>query len=93
MKAKHSQRAVPALAEILAPDRNLLTQAYKAGLILGWQHDPERGVRVTVQSAGRIRRAHVPLALSREAARRQRPLIIDLPEVAASLSVVPALSG
>jgi hypothetical protein len=48
MKAKHSQRAVPALAEILAPDRNLLTQAYKAGLILGWQHDPERGVRVTV---------------------------------------------
>jgi integrase len=48
MKAKHAQRAVPPLAEILAPDRNLLTQAYKAGLILGWKHDPERGVRVAV---------------------------------------------
>jgi hypothetical protein len=48
MKAKHSQRAVPPLAELLAPDRTLLTQAYKAGLILGWQHDPARGVRVTI---------------------------------------------
>ena len=48
MKAKQSRGAVPPLAEILPPDRSLLTQAYKAGLILGWQHDPQRGVRVTV---------------------------------------------
>jgi hypothetical protein len=48
MKAKHSRSTVsPLLPEILAPDRTLLTEAYKAGLILAWKHDPERGVRVT----------------------------------------------
>jgi hypothetical protein len=49
MKAKHSRGTLPTTPpEILAPDRNLLTEAYKAGLILAWKHDRERGVRVTV---------------------------------------------
>jgi hypothetical protein len=48
MKAKHARSTVsPPVPEIQAPDRTLLTEAYKAGLILGWKHDPERGVRVT----------------------------------------------
>jgi hypothetical protein len=48
MKSKNSRStAPPPLPEILAPDRNLLTEAYKAGLILAWKHDRERGVRVT----------------------------------------------
>ena len=48
MKAKLSRSTVPPpLPEILAPDRILLTEAYKTGLILGWKHDSERGVRVT----------------------------------------------
>lgn len=50
MKAKRSQGTVPspAPAEISGPDRDLLTHAYKAGLILAWKHDRERGYRVTV---------------------------------------------
>ena len=48
MKSKNSRStAPPPLLEILAPDRNLLTEAYKAGLILAWKHDRERGIRVT----------------------------------------------
>jgi hypothetical protein len=34
--------------EISGADRDLLTHAYKAGLILGWKHDSERGYRLTL---------------------------------------------
>jgi hypothetical protein len=51
MKAKRSQGTVPSLpAEIPGPDRDLLTHAYRAGLILAWKHDGERGYRVTVDN-------------------------------------------
>jgi hypothetical protein len=36
------------LAEISAPDRDLLKDAYKAGLILGWKHDPAHGFRLAL---------------------------------------------
>ena len=38
----------PALAEISGNDRNLLTNAYKTGLIIGWRHESERGYRLTL---------------------------------------------
>jgi len=52
MKAKRTPRTVPATSptEIPGPDRDLLTHAYKAGLILAWKHDHERGYQVTVDN-------------------------------------------
>lgn len=44
--------APPSLpVETSVADSNLLTHAYKAGLILSWKHDRERGYRLTL--AGR----------------------------------------
>lgn len=44
------QLPIPAapLPEVSGPDRDLLTSAYKAGLILGWKQDPDRGYRLTL---------------------------------------------
>jgi hypothetical protein len=52
MKAKRSQGTVPSPspAEIPGPDRDLLTHAYQAGLIVAWKYDRERGYRVTVDN-------------------------------------------
>ncbi|HXJ82985.1 MAG TPA: hypothetical protein VMS64_30395 [Candidatus Methylomirabilis sp.] len=51
MKAKRSRATVPPpLTEIPGPDRDLLTHAYRTGLILAWKHDGERGYRVTVDN-------------------------------------------
>ena len=38
----------PTLAEISGNDRELLTSAYKTGLIVGWKQDSERGYRLTL---------------------------------------------
>ncbi len=38
----------PPLPEISGLDRELLKTAYKAGLILGWKQDRERGYRLTL---------------------------------------------
>ncbi len=51
MKPKRPRGTVPPpppLAEISGSDRDLLAHAYKAGLILGWKHDSERGYRLTL---------------------------------------------
>jgi hypothetical protein len=34
--------------EISGPDRDLLANAYKAGLILGWKQDRDHGYRLTL---------------------------------------------
>ena len=50
MRAKRT-KAVPTpapLAEISGVHRDLLTHAYKAGLIVAWKHDGERGYRLTL---------------------------------------------
>ena len=38
----------PTLAEMSGKDRDLLTKAYKSGLIVGWRQDSERGYRLTL---------------------------------------------
>ena len=38
----------PTLAEMSGNDRDLLTKAYKSGLIVGWRQDSERGYRLTL---------------------------------------------
>jgi len=51
MKPKRIKNTIPtppALAEISGNDRDLLTNAYKTGLITGWRHDRERGYRLTL---------------------------------------------
>ena len=51
MKPKRIKSTVPtppALPEISGNDRDLLTNAYKTGLIFGWKHDRERGYRLTL---------------------------------------------
>ena len=51
MRAKRTKDATPTpppSAEAPGPDRELLTGAYKAGLIVGWRHDRERGYRLTL---------------------------------------------
>ncbi len=51
MKAKRTRDAVSTplpLAEVSGSDRDLLTNAYKTGLILGWRLDRERGYRLTL---------------------------------------------
>ncbi len=47
-RAKGAMTPAAPLAEISGADRDLLTHAYKAGLILGWKHDRERGYRLTL---------------------------------------------
>ena len=51
MRAKRTKDAIPTApppAEASGPDRELLTDAYKAGLIVAWRHDRERGYRLTL---------------------------------------------
>ncbi len=49
MKSKRPLKIPPPpLPEISGPDRDLLKNAYKAGLILGWKHDLEHGYRLTL---------------------------------------------
>jgi hypothetical protein len=45
---KRTHGTAPPIPEITGSDRALLTGAYKAGLIVAWRHDPERGVRLTL---------------------------------------------
>jgi hypothetical protein len=47
-RTKNTIPAAPALPEMSGQDRELLTDAYKAGLIVGWRHDTERGCRLTL---------------------------------------------
>jgi hypothetical protein len=49
MKSKRSSAPAPApSAEVSSADRDLLTHAYKGGLILAWKQDREHGYRLTV---------------------------------------------
>ena len=51
MKPKRTKNTVPThppLTEISGGDRDVLTHAYKTGLIVGWRHDSERGYRLTL---------------------------------------------
>jgi hypothetical protein len=50
-RAKNSAAAAPALPEVSGNDRAVLASAYKAGLILAWKRDVERGYRLSL--AGR----------------------------------------
>ena len=48
MRPKRTKAAPPTPAlEISGSDRTLLTNAYKAGLIVAWKRDAERGYRLT----------------------------------------------
>ena len=50
LRAKRTKVAVPGLPdplECLSSDRAALTDAYKAGLIVAWKRDAERGYRLT----------------------------------------------
>jgi hypothetical protein len=50
LRAKRTKVAVPGLPdplECLSSDRAILTDAYKAGLIVAWKRDAERGYRLT----------------------------------------------
>ncbi len=50
MKPKRTKAATPPaqpLAEMSGSDRDVLTNAYKTGLIVGWSRDSERGYRLT----------------------------------------------
>jgi len=49
MKPKRTKNTIsPPLAEIPGADRDLLAHAYKAGLIVSWRQDHERGYRLTL---------------------------------------------
>jgi hypothetical protein len=49
MKAKRAKATTPAPSpEMSGTDRDLLTSAYKTGLIAGWRQDRERGYRLTL---------------------------------------------
>lgn len=49
MKPKRTKATTPAPpVEMSGNDRELLTSAYKTGLIAGWQQDRERGYRVAL---------------------------------------------
>lgn len=50
MRAKRTKNVLPALpdpVECLTSDRAVLTDAYKAGLIVAWKRDAGRGYRLT----------------------------------------------
>ncbi len=46
-RTKNATPAVPPPIESSTSDRALLTNAYKAGLIVAWKRDAERGYRLT----------------------------------------------
>ena len=51
MKPKRTKAATAApqpLEEMSGNDRDVLTDAYKTGLIVGWSRDTERGYRLTL---------------------------------------------
>ena len=51
MPAKRTRGVIPdasPLGETPGADRDLLTHAYKAGLIVAWRHDRDRGYRLTL---------------------------------------------
>jgi hypothetical protein len=51
MKAKRPKVPAPTaspLDEVSPAERDLLTRAYKTGLIVGWRRDTERGYRLTL---------------------------------------------
>ena len=49
MKAKRTKDPlVPPAGEVSASDRDVLTGAYKSGLIVGWKRDNEQGYRLTL---------------------------------------------
>ena len=47
-RIKNKIPAPPTLVEMSGNDRDLLTKAYKTGLIFGWRQDRERGYRLTL---------------------------------------------
>jgi hypothetical protein len=51
MKAKRAKASAPKAApvdETSQGERDVLTHAYKTGLIMGWKRDIERGYRLTL---------------------------------------------
>ena len=48
MTAKRVKNAPVVIPEVSGSDRDVLTAAYKSGLILGWKTDSERGYRLTL---------------------------------------------
>jgi hypothetical protein len=49
MRAKRTKELpVPAPGEVSQSDRDVLTGAYKSGLIVGWKRDNEQGYRLTL---------------------------------------------
>ncbi len=50
MKIKKTTVTVPPLPAISKPDKDLLVDAYKSGLIAGWKMDPEHGYRLTLKN-------------------------------------------
>ena len=63
MKAKRVKSTTPApVPEMSGSDRELLTTAYKSGLIAGWTRDRERGYRLTLanQRDEYVDVAHLP---------------------------------
>jgi hypothetical protein len=51
-RTKSPQPSRPDPVEISTSDRELLAQAYRAGLILSWKADAERGFRLTLAGRG-----------------------------------------
>jgi hypothetical protein len=52
MKAKRPKVPAPTaspLDEVSPGERDVLTRAYKTGLIVGWRRDAERGYRLTLR--------------------------------------------
>lgn len=50
MRPRRTKNAPPTAPapEISSSDRDLLTTAYRSGLIVAWKHDRERGYRLTL---------------------------------------------
>ena len=53
MKPKRvkAEVAPPRPAEVSASDREVLTEAYRGGLIAAWKRDDERGYRLTLSNS------------------------------------------
>jgi len=69
-KSKPTKEA-PAPPEVLASDRDLLTRAYKSGLIVGWRRELDRGYRLTL---GDRRDEYVEIAKLTDYLARLRPI-------------------
>jgi hypothetical protein len=47
-RTKNTTPAPPPLPDMSGQDRDLLTNAYKTGLIVSWKRDGDRGCRLTL---------------------------------------------